>query len=285
VTAAFAAAGAAPVLAGREELVASVAMLGGPAGEAMAEATERAEAQAGRLLAEVAGSGGKGAARKLIAVVGVAAVREAIDLYRAGGQFRADLDAAWLSLVLRDLRVRDDAWSRMDPRHAAAHLRLWTDLTRRARPGFVAAPASLLAFVAWQSGNGALANVALDRAQAQDEHYTMATLLREVIDVGVPPDKARPPMTPEEVAASYAQGGADYPGDPGDADPPGLVPPLDDSHDDGDLRLPDRIREPFARFGAMPCPGRAACASWSGHSAAGDDGPAAARLSPTRRST
>jgi hypothetical protein len=91
----------------------------------------------------------------------------------------------------------------MDPGHADAHLRLWTDLTRRAQPGYVAAPASLLAFVAWQSGDGALANVALDRALADDPQYSMAQLLRQVITAGTPPSLARLPMTPEEVAASY----------------------------------------------------------------------------------
>ena len=54
----------------------------------------------------------------------------------------------------------------MDPAHARAHQRLWTDLTRHAQPGYIAAPASLLAFTAWQNGNGALANLALDRALA-----------------------------------------------------------------------------------------------------------------------
>jgi Domain of unknown function (DUF4192) len=67
----------------------------------------------------------------------------------------------------------------------------------------VAAPASLFAFVAWQSGNGALANVALDRALDDDPRYSMALLLRQVIDSGAPPSLARLPMTPEEVAASY----------------------------------------------------------------------------------
>ena len=72
-----------------------------------------------------------------------------------------------------------------------------------AQPGYVAAPASLLAFTAWQGGNGALANVALDRALADDPGYSMAQLLRDVIDAGTPPSMARLPMTPEEVAASY----------------------------------------------------------------------------------
>jgi hypothetical protein len=91
----------------------------------------------------------------------------------------------------------------MDPENREAHQRMWTDLTRRAQPGYVAAPASLLAFVAWQGGNGALANVALDRALADDPGYSMARLLRQAIDAGAPPSLARLPMTPEEVAAAY----------------------------------------------------------------------------------
>ena len=66
------------------------------------------------------------------------------------------------------------------------------------------APAALLAFTAWQCGNGALANVALDRALDADPGYSMALLLRDTIDAGAPPSLARLPMTPEEVAASYA---------------------------------------------------------------------------------
>jgi hypothetical protein len=57
--------------------------------------------------------------------------------------------------------------------------------------------------VAWQSGDGALANVALDRALADEPGYSMAQLLRQVITAGTPPSLARLPMTPDEVAASY----------------------------------------------------------------------------------
>jgi hypothetical protein len=192
-----------PVLSCRAELAATVAPVEGEAAESMRHATRRAEDHADRLLARVARSGRRASARRLIAVAGLEAVAEAISRYRRGGEFGSDNDAAWLTVVLRDLRVRDDAWSRMDPWHREAHLRLWTDLTRRARPGYVPAPASLLAFVAWQSGNGALANVALDRALADNPRYSMAMLLRQVIDSGAPPSMARLPMTPEEVAASY----------------------------------------------------------------------------------
>jgi hypothetical protein len=67
----------------------------------------------------------------------------------------------------------------------------------------VAAPASLLGFVAWQAGDGALANIALDRALADNGRYSMARLLRRALDAGAPPSVARLPMTPEEVAAAY----------------------------------------------------------------------------------
>jgi hypothetical protein len=190
------------VLASRDELVATVAPMDGEVGEAMHRATRKAEEHVARLVARVARSGRKGSARRLIATSGLQAVATAIGRYRGGDQVGPEA-AAWLTVVLRDLRVRDDAWARMQPEHQEAHLRLWTDLTRMARPGYVAAPASLLAFVAWQSGNGALANVALDRALADDPRYSMASLLRQVIDSGAPPSLARLPMTPEEVAASY----------------------------------------------------------------------------------
>jgi hypothetical protein len=202
-----------PVLSCRAELAATVASVEGETAESMHRATRRAEEHAAKLLARVARTGRRASARRLIATAGLNAVAEAISRYRRGGRFDSDNDAAWLTVVLRDMRVRDDAWSRMDPCHREAHLRLWTDLTRRARPGYVPAPASLLAFVAWQSGNGALANVALDRALADNPRYSMALLLRQAIDSGAPPSMARLPMTPEEVAASYDEAEDPDPGD------------------------------------------------------------------------
>ena len=116
------------------------------------------------------------------------------------------------------------------PRTPDAHLQLWTDVTRRAQPGYVAAPAALLAFVAWQSGDGALANVALDRALADDPRYSMALLLRQVITAGAPPSLARLPMTPEEVAASYDEAEAEADDGPDDDGP-------DDDGSDHELDL------------------------------------------------
>jgi Domain of unknown function (DUF4192) len=192
-----------PVLADRTALAARVAPVGGTAADLMRLATRRAEQHVAHLLTKVRKSARLGAARQMIAAEGLAAVGAMITRYRGGAGFITDDEIARITVALRDLRIRDDAWARMDPAHTEAHQRLWTDVVRRAQPGYVPAPAALLAFVAWQSGHGALANVALDRALADDPRYSMALLLRQVITAGAPPNLARLPMTPEEVAASY----------------------------------------------------------------------------------
>jgi Domain of unknown function (DUF4192) len=185
-----------PVLPGRAALAATIAPLTGPEADAMAEATRRAERAASRLITR----GGPHA----LDGPGLTAVRSAVQVYRDGGSITPAVGHAWLALVLTRLRIRDDAWARMDPAHHTAHRRLWADLSRRAQPGYAAAPACLLAVTAWQAGEGALANIALDRALAATPGYTMAQLLRDVLAAGVPPSAAVPPMTPEQVAASYA---------------------------------------------------------------------------------
>lgn len=217
------------VLASRNDLVDSIAPLNGIVAESMRQATKRAEQHVTQLLAKVRKSARLGAARHMIATEGLGAVSQLVTSYRAGGRFVTDYQVAWLTVALKDLRVRDDAWARMDPRYGEAHRRLWIDVVRRAQPGHIAAPASLLAFVAWQSGNGVLANVALDRALADDPGYSMATLLRQVISAGAPPSLARVPMTPEEVAEAYD--GEDY-------------APEDPDEDDYDEEDYDRERQP-----------------------------------------
>jgi hypothetical protein len=204
------------VLPDRAAVAARVAPLGGIAAESMRQATRRAERHVTQLLAKARKSGRLGAVRHLIASEGLATVSAMITTYRAGGRYTADYQLARMTVALRDLRVRDDAWARMDPAHRDSHRRLWIDVTRHAQPGYVAAPAALLGFVAWQCGDGALANVALDRALADDPRYSMALLLRQVITAGAPPSLARLPMTPEEVAASYDDAEGSYDGAEGE---------------------------------------------------------------------
>lgn len=193
-----------PAAADRAVLAAAIAPLTGPAAQAMSEAARHARQAATRLITR--------AGTRALDRPGLAAVQAAIRVYRDGGSISSPARHARLALFLTSLRIRDDAWARMDPQHRDAHGRLWTDLARSAQPGYAAAPASLLAFTAWQSGNGALANIALDRALADTPGYTMALLLREAIAAGMPPSAAVLSITPEEVAASYAEADRDRPG-------------------------------------------------------------------------
>jgi hypothetical protein len=201
VARAFAASGR-QVLASRQELAATIAPADGDQATAMRLATRRAERQLTARVSQMTPVSHRNARRRLAAAVGQPMTVDAIRRYQAGETIGPE-PAAWLTVALRELRVRDDAWARMLPEYNAAHTRLWTDLTRLAQPGYVAAPASLLAFVAWQAGDGALANLALDRALADNQRYSMARLLRRALDSGAPPSVARLPMSPDEVAASY----------------------------------------------------------------------------------
>jgi hypothetical protein len=191
----------------REALADLVAPLKGAAARSMLLATQGAEASI-QLAERAPGSASRSRNRRPIAPAGIKVVQDAITRYRQGENPVSHDEAGWLLVSLRDTWVRDDAWSRMEPDHRQAHLRLWLDLTGLALPGSVAAPASLLAFVAWQSGNGALAHVALDRALADDPDYKMAHILRRILDRGIDPSKAKPPMTPEQVAESYSNSGS-----------------------------------------------------------------------------
>lgn len=192
------------VLRDRATLAATIAPIGGLAAESMCKAIRRAERHAADLAPKGAAARQRRPSQELIDE-GLRAVSEAIATYRRGDQVASDDQVARLAVAVTDLRIRDDAWARMEPAHVQDHLRLWTDVVRRVPARYVPAPASLLAFTAWQSGNGALANIAAERALAADPEYSMALLLLDAIGAGLPPSAARLPMTPEEVAASYAQ--------------------------------------------------------------------------------
>jgi hypothetical protein len=186
----------------RQALARTLAPLTGAEARAMDQALERTAAAAQAAVDQARRDGAGNPLRPAIDA-GRRAVREAIGRYRGGGTITGEDRFAALAVALVHLPVRDDAWARMVPEYREAHLRLWTDIVRRASGPWLPAPASLLAFTAWQAGDGTLANVALDRALAADPGYSMARLLRDILAAGVPPSQARLPMTPEEVEQSY----------------------------------------------------------------------------------
>jgi hypothetical protein len=93
--------------------------------------------------------------------------------------------------ALRDTRVRDRALGLALGEDAAAAEALWTECTRRAPAPLDAAPATLLAVSVWLRGDGAMANVALDRALDSDPAYSLAQLLRRGLDACLPPGDLR----------------------------------------------------------------------------------------------
>jgi hypothetical protein len=168
----FAGMAAAPT---RETLEALLAPIGGAGMEPELQ-------RAGERLAELsaAGTRRRGSAAR-------AAINQALATRRAGGRLD-DADVAWLATLLTDTAVRDDAWRRIvaadnDP----AHAELWREVLRRVPDRYVAPPATLYALCAWRRGDGAGANLAVQRALDVDPGYRMADLLGRALMAGLSP--------------------------------------------------------------------------------------------------
>jgi Domain of unknown function (DUF4192) len=100
-------------------------------------------------------------------------------------------DVARVLWGLTDVRVRDRALGLALGRDAAAAEVLWTECTRRAPEPLGAAPATLLAVSAWLRGDGAMANVALERALTLEPGYALAALLSRGLAACLPPAELR----------------------------------------------------------------------------------------------
>ena len=110
---------------------------------------------------------------------------------RAGAARLTDQQVARLAWGLRELDVRDQALRYALGAAAPAAEVLWTELTRRAPAPLDVAPATLLAVSAWVRGDGAMANVALERALTGEPSYRLAGLLRTALDACIPPAQVR----------------------------------------------------------------------------------------------
>ena len=101
-------------------------------------------------------------------------------------------DAGRLLVLASIVPTRDVAWAQITRPDALAHVDLWRELVRRAPRDLVPGAASLLAFAAWQAGDGALAWCGIDRALEVDPDYSMGHLLGEFLVRAVPPDTWQP---------------------------------------------------------------------------------------------
>ncbi|MBK5307047.1 MAG: DUF4192 domain-containing protein [Frankiaceae bacterium] len=163
------------VLRDREELVASLAP---PVLLAARLAEQRLDAALVRWLAVVEGSGPEAARTQSLA-----ALRNAL----TGS---VEHDVADLVVPLQDVAVRDEVatWALDD---SEALLTLVLALARDSVAPYDVPVCTLVALVAWVRGDGALANVALDRALAGDPAYNMAKLFRAGLDGQLPPSAVK----------------------------------------------------------------------------------------------
>ncbi|HEY6797274.1 MAG TPA: DUF4192 domain-containing protein [Kineosporiaceae bacterium] len=143
-------------------------------------------------------------------------------------------EAAALLLAVADVRVRDACilWNE----DAAVHL--WRDLVRLAPPGWVAPVATLLALAAYQRGDSVLANLALDRALDDDPRHRLAGMVRQVLRMGLPPDRLAADLqeTAPQVLSQLALPRTNPPATPGDT-PGGTPGGRDAGHGHHDRRM------------------------------------------------
>jgi hypothetical protein len=116
-------------------------------------------------------------------------VQALLDRVAAGAPV-GPVDAAVLTVGLADLQARD-AVATLILTRADELLSLLLQVARQVVAPDDAPVCTLVAWTAYARGDGALANVALDRALAGRPDYSLALLLRSCLDGGVHPDEIR----------------------------------------------------------------------------------------------
>ena len=102
-----------------------------------------------------------------------------------------DDDVVELCLALCDPIVRDAGFGFASGPYAAAAERLWTALVQQSPDPDAAEAAVLLAHCALLRGNGALAGIALERAQQAWPTHRLSVMFQSALDSGLGPDELR----------------------------------------------------------------------------------------------
>ena len=137
---------------------------------------------------------------------GATAIIDLVGEYREGRGAEDRELAARVIGRLSDIQVRDFALGSHTDESADYYWAMWRDLLRIAPRGFVAPIACLLAAMAYERGEGALAHKGLDRGLGDDDQYSLAHLLRRVFTAGWPPQSfsaMRIELHPKVVAAIF----------------------------------------------------------------------------------
>jgi hypothetical protein len=93
---------------------------------------------------------------------------------------------------IANVHVRDVAWTMVNRTSAAQLRKVFVRWVKSAPAHLVAPAAALVAFAAWQDGDGARAWVAVDEALAWDAEYALAQMTGTLLDQAVPPEKWEP---------------------------------------------------------------------------------------------
>ncbi len=120
-------------------------------------------------------------------------------------------ELARLVVGLGSFAVRDAVWAMTPPAHEAQSARdvadLWTEVVRRCPERWRAPAAALLAYTAWNCGNGALAWCAVDVADAADPGHTLTGLVAHLLTAAVRPGSFDPAEALLESLAGWPDDG------------------------------------------------------------------------------
>jgi len=170
------------LLSSRDELVRSLEPVGGLAAAAMSHA----------LWPMRAALAARGDAGDRFAVVdeSLGLFRHAVGERLGGGHSVRPLDvdeAARLIVGLDDVVVRDTMISWFDGDWGAATLSLFAELVPRAVPPFHIVPLTVLGWLSYLKGNGALAGIAVDRVLETGPGNGMLRILDDALRAALPP--------------------------------------------------------------------------------------------------
>jgi len=113
-------------------------------------------------------------------------VEEILNAARTPETAFTDASAARWGVALQVIAVRDAVWVAVDSGQVPDPQR-WRTLGRLFPAPFCAAPLFLLGWSAWRAGNGALANVCIERVLEADPVYSAARLLDLAVRSGMNP--------------------------------------------------------------------------------------------------
>ncbi len=129
-----------------------------------------------------------------------------VDEFRMGRGISERTMVARMIGRISDVQVRDYALGVHSEDTYDLFFTMWRELLRLAPRGFVAPIACIVAAMAYENGDGALAQRALDRAFEDDAKYPLAALLRRVFSAGWPPEsfaQMRAELHPKVIAAIF----------------------------------------------------------------------------------